>query len=172
MEIAGFTCWSPVSARDPTIPNQLPTKKLLWERYKKTSKGRPKGWEKREKGYYTEISSLDQVWRPLCLLHFPHLYRKPLSPCVLMFIHYLWYHGVSHGRSLLKAWGWMDLEWSFAWSPRKVTQVKLFLLCILFVYNKETRLGSWYKSSLCLWYSCWNSYVNGCLKFITNYLPL
>ena len=35
----------------------------------------------------------------------------------------------------------MDPEGSFAWSLRKVTQVILLLLYILFVYNKETRLG-------------------------------
>jgi hypothetical protein len=45
----------------PTIPNQFLTKKLLWNWYKKTSKGRPKGGEIIEQGYYTEFFPPDQV---------------------------------------------------------------------------------------------------------------
>ena len=38
----GFNCLLPISAGGPTVPNEFPTKKLLWEKYKKASMGRPK----------------------------------------------------------------------------------------------------------------------------------
>jgi len=71
------------------------------EKYKKASMGMPKGGEKREKGYYVEIS-LTRSEDPSASYTSP-IYRKPLFPCVMMSIYYLRYHGVSHGRSLLKA---------------------------------------------------------------------
>ena len=89
----------------PTVPNEFPAKKLIWEKYKKASMGRPKE-ERRERKVIMLSFFPNQVWRSLCLLHFPHLYRKPLFPCVLMFINHLWHHGENHGRSLLEAWGW------------------------------------------------------------------
>jgi len=49
-----------MSARGPIVPNEFPTKKLLWEKYKKASMGRPKGGEKREKDHSAEIIP-DQV---------------------------------------------------------------------------------------------------------------
>ena len=58
--------------------------------------GRPKGGEKREKGYYVEISlSKSEDLSASCI---SHIYRKPLFPCVMMSIYHLRYHGVSHGR--------------------------------------------------------------------------
>ena len=139
-----------------TVPNQFLTKKLLWNWYKKTSKGRPKGGEKREKGYYTEIFPLTRSEDPCAF------YTSPIctgNPCFLV----SWCSSTSYGimewvmeGDMLKAWGWMDPEGSFAWSLQKVTQVILLLLYILFFYNKETRLGSRYASSLCLWFSCLN----------------
>ena len=150
-EIAGFTCWSPVSARGPTVPNQLPTKKLLWEKYKKASMGRPKGGEKREKGYYAEIFPLTRSEVPCAFCTSPILYRKPLFPCVLMFIHHLWHHGESHGRSLLEAWGWNGSGRKLCLEPAEGDSGEnIPFLCTLFVYNKRnTCLGSRNESSLC-----------------------
>ena len=81
----GFTCWLPISAYGPTVPNQFPTKKLLWEKYKKASMGRPKGGMNREKNHSAEIIP-DQVWRSLCFQHLPH-YKKPLFPWAMMSFH-------------------------------------------------------------------------------------
>ena len=39
----------------PNVPNEFPTKKLLWEKYKKASIGRPKRGENREKNQSAEI---------------------------------------------------------------------------------------------------------------------
>ena len=58
--IAGLPAGSPVSARGPTVPNQLLTKQLLWRGYKKTSMGRPRR-ERREQDHNAEIFPLDQV---------------------------------------------------------------------------------------------------------------
>ena len=76
----GFTCWLPISAHGLTVPNEFPTKKLLWEKYKKASMGRPKGGEKREKDYYDEISMIKSE-DPSASWTSP-IYRKPLFPCV------------------------------------------------------------------------------------------
>ena len=163
MDITGFTCWSPVSARGPTIPNEFPTKKLLWEKYKKASMGRPKGGEKKEKYYYVEIS-LTRSEDPCASSTSPILQETFVSLCVLMISYYLRYHGVSHGRSLLKAWDWTNPEDGSAWSIRKDESREIIPFGTLFVYNKRnTCLCSWYKSSSCLWYPCFESYVNGCL---------
>ena len=60
------------------------------------------------------------------------IYRKPLFPCVMMSIYYLRYHGVSHGRSLLKAWDWMNREDGSTWSLKKKTQVNS--LCVSYSF--------------------------------------
>ena len=132
----GFPCWLPVSACGPTVPDEFPTKKLLWEKYKKASMGRPKGGENREKNHSVEIIR-DQVWRSLCFQHFPH-YRKPLFPWFIMSFHLFRYPWVSYGRSLLKAWDWMNLEDGFAWSLHKEGLGEIIPYCILVICNKET----------------------------------
>jgi len=147
-EIAGFTCWSPVSARGLTVPNQLLTKKLLWRWYKKTSKGRPKGGGERrgESKIIMLRFPLYQVWSPLCLLHFPHLHRKSLFPCVLVNIHPLCHHGVRPGRS--SCWrleAGTNPEGSFAWSLLKVTQVKSFRFMYFICHNRRNM--SWFPIS-------------------------
>ena len=141
--IAGLPAGSPVSARGPTVPNQLLTKKLLWRGYKKTSKGRPRG-EKGEQDYSAEIFPLDQVWSPWCFLHFPILHRKPLFPCVLVIIHPWYHHWVRLGRS--SCWrleAGTNPGGSFAWSLLKVFRWYLSDICTLFAFiYKETRLCS------------------------------
>lgn len=62
--------------------------------------------------------------------------RKPLFPCVMMSF-YLRDHGVSHGRSLLKAWDWTNPEDGSAWSPRKDESGEIIPFCTLVIYNKR-----------------------------------
>ena len=64
--------------------------------------GRPKGGEKREKGYYAEIS-LTKSEDPCASCTSPILQETLVSLCVLMISYYLRDHGVSHGRISLKA---------------------------------------------------------------------
>ena len=125
-------------------------------------------WEgQREERRERKIIMLRFPWPGLKILvppALPPFYRKPLFPCVLMSIYYLRYHGVSHGRILLKAWDWTNPGDGSAWSLRKDESGEIIPFCTLFVYNKRnTCLCSWYKSSSCLWYSCYDSYVNSCL---------
>ena len=153
----GFTCWLPVSARGPTVPNEFPTKKLLWEKYKKASMGRPKE-ERIERKITLLRFSLTRFEDPSASSTSP-IYRKSLFPCVMMSFYYLRYHGVSHGRSLLKAWDWTNPRDGSAWSLRKNKSGEI----IPFYNKRNTCLCSWYKSSSCLWYPCYDSYMNGYL---------
>ena len=114
----GFTYWLPISAHGPTVPNELPTKKLLWEKYKKASMGSPNGGEKKEKDYYAEIS-LTKSEDPCASCTSPILQETLVSLYVLMISYYFRYHGVSHGRSLLNAWDWTNPGDGSAWSLRK-----------------------------------------------------
>ena len=148
-EIAGFTCWSPVSARGPTVPNQLPTKKLLWERYKKTSKGRPKGGEKREKGYYTKISPwsglktlVPSALPPFCIgnPYFLVIWCSSLSYDILEW--------VLEG-DLLEAWGGTDPEGGWALSLQKRFRWYFSFFILFYLSNKETRLVPETLLSLC-----------------------
>ena len=100
------------------------------------------------------------------------IYRKPLFSCVMMPF-YLRDHGESHGRSLLKAWDWTNLEDGSAWSLQKDESSGIIPFCNLVIYNKRnTCLCSWYKFSSCLWYHCYDSHMNGCFNCITNYLSI
>ena len=100
-------------------------KRLQWEGLKE---------ERRERKINLLRLSLTRFEDP-CASSTSPIYRKPLFPCVMMSF-YLRDHGVSHGRSLLKAWDWTNLEDGSAWSLWKEDSSEIIPFCTLVVYNK------------------------------------